>query len=255
MELLRKYTDEVYATKKEIERCFNTIGIETIWSEINRYRNNYRKECFIQNYTVVLTPPIELKLEYVMTLLHPTPCTLSIHAYQNQLLDYSIEFQKFTTHPFLLQLFLIKLIVNENIRNHILSLCLHSYGYLDYEMIMKSYEIITSDIENNDITRAFLDWLMLFRIYLEENMVNLNKKVRKIDKDLKLLYPSLNQDQCDFLMIHQLPHHYYDVKDYVEAIHCSYETARTHLQGLVDERFYRKIKIGKRYVYLLEDHD
>lgn len=254
MELARKYTDEIYATKKEIERCFNTIGIETIWYEITRYRNTYRHACYIQNYTVVLTPSILKKMEKVIQKMHVSHALMSVDDYHKKLLTYSIEFRYFVYHPFLLQLFLIKLIVNETLRKNILRLCLYAYGYQEDEsFILRSFEIVTSDIENCDITRAFLDWMMLLSIHLEENMVNFKQKARKIDKDLKLLYPKLNQDQCNFLLIHNQPNHYYDVKDYMETIHCSYETARTHLQGLVDERFYRKIKIGKRFVYLLEE--
>ncbi len=72
-----------------------------------------------------------------------------------------------------------------------------------------------------------------------------NKNVKQILKN----YPRLSKKQTEFFVAHNDPRSSYSIKDFEKYIGSSYETARYSLDNLVEAGFYKKSKVGKKYVY------
>lgn len=61
--------------------------------------------------------------------------------------------------------------------------------------------------------------------------------------------PELSKKQIKFFVEHSDIRSNYTVKDFQEYFGTSYETARYSLENLVEKKFYKKKKVGKKYVY------
>ncbi len=72
-----------------------------------------------------------------------------------------------------------------------------------------------------------------------------NKNIKQIRKN----FPEISKRQADFFVSHNDPRSSYRIKDFEKYIGSSYETARYSLENLVKEGFYKKTKVGKKYVY------
>lgn len=70
-------------------------------------------------------------------------------------------------------------------------------------------------------------------------------------EELHALYPFLSMRQIEFYCTHQRAFHSYTVADYALWHHCSVETARTSLNELVQLGWYKKQRVGKKYVYMI----
>lgn len=68
-------------------------------------------------------------------------------------------------------------------------------------------------------------------------------------KHILKTFPKIRRKQADFFTSHKDQTLSYTVKDFQEYIGSSYETGRYSLENLVKEGFYKKTKVGKKYVY------
>ncbi len=90
-----------------------------------------------------------------------------------------------------------------------------------------------------------------------EEVVAIRKKESPLsDKEIKeyiryLLESnySLNKSQAAFLANHCIVGHYYSIQQYKKFAHCAYETARTSMEKLVTEGYYKKLQVKNKFVY------
>lgn len=60
---------------------------------------------------------------------------------------------------------------------------------------------------------------------------------------------SLNRSQASFLANHCTIGHYYSIQQYKRFARCAYETARTSMEKLVNEGYYKKLQVKNKFVY------
>ena len=79
---------------------------------------------------------------------------------------------------------------------------------------------------------------------------NLSEKELKAKaRELLERYPYMKKGQADFYVHHCTPGRYYTIQQYVKFEGVVYETARTSLDYLAGEGFYRKQSVKNKYVY------
>lgn len=61
--------------------------------------------------------------------------------------------------------------------------------------------------------------------------------------------PSLTKGQAQFLAFHSTPGRYYTIQQYKKYNRCAYETARTSMDKLAQEGYYRKEAVKNKFVY------
>ena len=61
--------------------------------------------------------------------------------------------------------------------------------------------------------------------------------------------PYLSKKQADFYVHHCTPGKYYSIQQFVKFEHCVYETARTSLELLAKQGYYRKQSVKNKFVY------
>ena len=77
-----------------------------------------------------------------------------------------------------------------------------------------------------------------------------NQRDKNISKEKILLsHPSLSKKQAEFLISCNEKGNNYTLSHFQKQTHSSYETSRYSLEQLVELGFYKKDKIGKKFVY------
>ena len=76
-----------------------------------------------------------------------------------------------------------------------------------------------------------------------------DKEVKETAKYLRESHPALSKGQCLFYASHCTMGRYYAIADYKKTIKCAYETARTSMDKLAAEGFYKKMQIKNKFVY------
>ena len=76
-----------------------------------------------------------------------------------------------------------------------------------------------------------------------------DKEVKETAKYLRESHPGLSRGQCLFYASHCTLGRYYAINDYKKTIKCAYETARTSMDKLAAEGFYKKLQIKNKFVY------
>lgn len=81
-------------------------------------------------------------------------------------------------------------------------------------------------------------------------------KAKLTDKEIKLTAryimetnPRIKKSQATFYASHCTIGRYYSINDFKRSARCAYETARTSMDLLAEEGFYKKYKIKNKYVY------
>ena len=81
-------------------------------------------------------------------------------------------------------------------------------------------------------------------------------KAKLTDKEIKLTAryimetnPHIKKSQATFYASHCTIGRYYSINDFKRSARCAYETARTSMDLLAEEGFYKKYKIKNKYVY------
>lgn len=117
--------------------------------------------------------------------------------------------------------------------------------YLFEPKALKSLKMV---IEKEDKTRtyfAFLQWLL---IQLTQDVVSY-PCIGKSEQEIIEHFPFLQQEQAAFYLQHNRPNHYYTIQQYIEANEVCYETGRIKMEQLVKIGWYKKKKVGKKFVY------
>lgn len=76
-----------------------------------------------------------------------------------------------------------------------------------------------------------------------------DKEVKETAKYLRESHPTLTKGQCLFYASHCTMGRYYSISDFKKTIRCAYETARTSMDKLASEGFYKKYRIKNKFVY------
>lgn len=75
------------------------------------------------------------------------------------------------------------------------------------------------------------------------------KEVKEYIEYLLESNPNLNKNQASFLATHCSLGHYYTIQQFKKASKCAYETARTSMDKLAEERYYEKLQVKNKFVY------
>ena len=75
------------------------------------------------------------------------------------------------------------------------------------------------------------------------------KELKEAARYIAETHPSLKRSQANFYVSHCAVNSYYTIADYKKWTRCAYETARTSMDKLAEEGFYRKLQIKNKYVY------
>lgn len=80
------------------------------------------------------------------------------------------------------------------------------------------------------------------------NALTLREKAVTI-KSMMRDYPMLTKNQLNFWMVHNDKHKNFTLNDYQSFVGSSYETSRYSMEKLVGQGFYKKEKVGKKFIY------
>jgi hypothetical protein len=76
-----------------------------------------------------------------------------------------------------------------------------------------------------------------------------DKEVKEYVQYLLESNPSLNRNQASFLASHCTMGHYYTIQQFKHQARCAYETARTSMDKLAEQGYYKKEQIKNKFVY------
>ena len=75
------------------------------------------------------------------------------------------------------------------------------------------------------------------------------KEVKEVAKYILETHPNIRKGQASFFATHCTVGRYYTIQDYKRANKVAYETARTSMDALAEEGFYKKLQVKNKYVY------
>lgn len=259
MELVKMYTDELYASKEEVKVSIGNAGLEKVWIQIQEYRKQFRIDCQLMNHKCyfVLTPYIFQRILEKQSELISSYILLSFKEYERHLFKILLRYNMplhyhsfIKIHP-LIQIFIVIKNVRTPIKEELVDLICEAYGYQNYNRLFLDNQYCLNHESDLDITRPFLEWLDSVCNQVKSNMISSSSHIEWDVSQLLRVHPEMCHNQCNFYFNHHLYGHYYSIEDYIQFCGTSYETARTHLQKMVDIGWYRKIKIGKKFVYTI----
>lgn len=271
--LKEKYTDMIYASKEELTDLLEYHAIETVWDDIREYRRSFQVIYKFSNQTIcfTLTPMIYQKvieterelrnvvLQMEKSRLYELQQDIQQFEYevkrfllQNASSDYELQKQLLHTHP-LLFVILMRLIDHDESKK-LAKKCLQVYHFDEIcgELLQISEDIdYQMGEDQTDFLLRFLQRLQLFSH--EQNSTRVNENILSFTNEqadvLCFTYPMLARSLIAFFVEHRQWNQFYSVKDYQTWNDCSYETARSSLNELVRLGWYKKIKVGKKFVY------
>lgn len=269
MEDYRVYSEEEYYDRTQLLNIYSPTVCDCIWEEIVNYRKQFRYEIHFQSRTtyVTLNKTLFEKMLRIYELSLPKDLNdQKLHGYEDEQLGTKEILLKYMNHNqmsisqnmfhFLMgsDFLLLKIfVIYEYICDlDFLYLFLYLYNHIEWFPIIEKIEI-SKDINNNypDLTRKFRDFLDSFYFLSTDNVIQLiGTTFEQMDiEELLALYPTCNKKQIYFYTKCAKKNHYYTISQYMEMNHVSYETARKAMEHLVKLNFYRKIKIGKKFVF------
>lgn len=274
MSLAQEFTEDVYISFEELDAMLNYQNTHAVWAAIQAYRKPYEWQLKGSKKTMVLvlTPllmsqcyELEQMLRFYQTLCpkHQNNNYMIQAAlnpvnepafYLNNLKGYfdSFSFDQVSmlsnVHVFV-QLMAIRCFCKDI--NEAAAFCLNRYFLSDAAKFLS-----LTPITSIDATAEFKMMIQQAKQKLKAEFQALKLQqlpmVNKGDADeLHTLYPFLSMKQIEFYCTHQKAFHYYTVADYADWHHCSNETARTSLNELAELGWYKKQKVGKKYVYMV----
>lgn len=75
------------------------------------------------------------------------------------------------------------------------------------------------------------------------------KEVKEYVQYLLESNPNLNKNQASFLASHCSIGHFYTIQQFKSYARCAYETARTSMDKLAEEKYYEKMQVKNKFVY------
>lgn len=180
--------------------------------------------------------------------------------FRNSILLLSIPIQEKFLHflcdeeeVMLVKLFYLVICYKEEKKQELLVLFLMKEGYLHFlELIIECTELIEEDI--HDMTPFFLKFLHNIWLKISSLMVLLKGSCEEDTKlmlfeELREKYPCYSDEQLHFYIEHRQIKRYYTIRQYMEYAHVCYETARYSMEQFVEQSWYQKQKLGKKFVY------
>jgi hypothetical protein len=76
-----------------------------------------------------------------------------------------------------------------------------------------------------------------------------DKEIKEYTQYLLETNPALNKNQASFLANHCTMGRYYTIQQFKKFTRCAYETARTSMDKLAQERYYSKLQVKNKFVY------
>ena len=253
-ETIKQYSETQYVRKEALMTQFGNTEFEVIWNEIKTYRALFRHLILIEkgSYEITLNPYVYRQILEVNDLLYQ----------QRQLWikDSKEVFYQLFLKQVTKDMKLLHVLSDDNLPLLLrIYLSLLEETHALYDAMLAIYQIrvfrhnqeLCHFMEERDITYGFLRFLSRCRLLLEESMVSYTKMQETSIELLLKRYPTLQSHQVQFYVTHQDPSCYYTIADYQSQMQLCYESARQGMEGLVNGGFYRKRKVGKRFVYSL----
>lgn len=75
------------------------------------------------------------------------------------------------------------------------------------------------------------------------------KEIKEAARYIRETNPAIRPSQAKFFASHCTVGRYYTIADFKKSARCAYETARTSMDNLAAEGFYKKLKIKNKFVY------
>lgn len=82
----------------------------------------------------------------------------------------------------------------------------------------------------------------------QENTLS-DKELRDMAEQLLESDPMIRPSQAHFYVRHRTPGHYYTIQQYKRAERCVYETARTSMDNLAKQGYYKREQVKNKFVY------
>jgi len=76
-----------------------------------------------------------------------------------------------------------------------------------------------------------------------------DKEIKEYSRYIVETNPNVRRPQALFFAGHSVVGRYYTIQDYKRTIRCAYETARTSMDNLAAEGFYKKLQVKNKFVY------
>ncbi|HBX24794.1 MAG TPA: hypothetical protein DEF61_00630 [Firmicutes bacterium] len=75
------------------------------------------------------------------------------------------------------------------------------------------------------------------------------KEIKETARYIVETNPNIKKAQAYFFAGHSTIGRYYTIQDYKKVTRCAYETARTSMDLLAEQGFYRKLQVKNKFVY------
>ncbi|MBP5091870.1 MAG: Fic family protein [Bacilli bacterium] len=85
-------------------------------------------------------------------------------------------------------------------------------------------------------------------LYIPEARLS-DKEIREYARYILETNPNIRKPQALFYASHSTIGRYYTIQDYKKATRCAYETARTSMDNLAAQGFYKKLQLKNKFVY------
>lgn len=262
------YSEEEYYDKTQLLSIYSPTVCSCIWEEICKYRQQYRydikfraKHAYItlnktlyQKMIRIYDLPLEKKTNIRYSAVYDEHLgakdLLLKYIKDNKMMITQEMFQFLMSNEFLLlKVFIVYNYIGD-LNFLYLFLCLNQR--LEWFEIIERIAIqLKNSIANPDLTKEFRDFLDSFYFLSSDNVIQLISTVfEPMDiEELLTQYPTCSKKQMLFYTKCAKKNHYYTIAQYMEMNNVSYETARKAMEHLVKLKFYRKIKVGKKFVF------
>lgn len=260
------YSEEEYYDKMQLLSIYSPTVCDCIWEEVCKYRQQFRYDIHFQ-----------AKRAYI---------TLNKTLYQKMIRIYDLTFEKknsMKSVPYLDEQLGVKDLLLKYIKNNKMVISQEMFQFLISSefLLLKVFIIYTyikdldflylflylnhhyewyaiiekidndHKIDNVDLTSEFRTFLDSFYFISTDNVIQListDFETKDIE-ELLALYPTCSEKQMRFYTKCSEKNHYYTIAHYMKSNGVSYETARKAMEHLVKLKFYRKIKVGKKFVF------
>ena len=247
MNLAQKYSDVVYSRKSDLQETMSDGILHTVWDEIMAYRSQF--SWFFKagqaNLMMCVLPSILLRgvnLQRVfLSRQHYHGKYVSLSAYENRVCECRMiekNIEVFEQLDLFYQCLILKCFDDA-----LLEIAMDFWQIEEREWFVDCLNDLPYEV---DLTYAYLQLCEI----LEKHLNRYEQKVVKQSLDVfNYTHPQLSERQIAFVQQHHQQDFYYTLKNYQLLFDCSYETARNAMNELVDLGFYKKCKVGKKFVY------
>ena len=115
------------------------------------------------------------------------------------------------------------------------------------------FQLWKEELLQQDKTYLFLRFLQQLELKFNECLLLLNRDrsdfLHMTKEQLLHRYPQVSNRQIEFFVSHRNIHDYYTISEYMKFNDVCYETARQAMEQLVEQQWYHRRKIGKRFFY------